>query len=94
MAFTVPWWILLTLTLMVVSNGANDCPISMVDASNMDSNYGTGSWSWLPPGPTCTWTVADNGVDARTGPGSFFTAMLGVTAAAILLLVATRRRRA
>ena len=33
-----------------------------------DSNYGTLSWSAVPPGPVCTFTTAQNGVDKVDGP--------------------------
>ncbi|MEQ1699648.1 MAG: hypothetical protein ABMA25_06040 [Ilumatobacteraceae bacterium] len=32
------------------------------------SNYGELSWSWLPPGPVCTWTAQSNGAVGRAGP--------------------------
>lgn len=33
-----------------------------------DSNYGEFSWSAIPPGPVCTWTLAGNGFDDSKGP--------------------------
>lgn len=38
------------------------------DLSGADSNYGTLSWSALPPGPVCTYTVDENGVGKVDGP--------------------------
>ena len=35
-----------------------------------DSNYGALSWSVVPPGPVCTYTQAENGVDEVDGPAS------------------------
>lgn len=32
------------------------------------SNYGELSWSWLPPGPVCTWTATSNRAADRFGP--------------------------
>jgi hypothetical protein len=46
-----------------------------------DSNYGELSWSALPFGPVCTWTIEVNDVDDRDGPsilGSIW--VLGVLA--------------
>ena len=34
-----------------------------------DSDWGSLSWSVLPPGPRCTWTEELNGVDRVEGPG-------------------------
>ena len=33
-----------------------------------DSVYGELRWSLVPPGPTCTWTIKADGVDAHQGP--------------------------
>ncbi len=32
------------------------------------SNYGELSWSWLPPGPVCTWTEKSDGYAGSAGP--------------------------
>lgn len=42
------------------------------------SNYGDLSWSWLPPGPVCTWTEQSDGVAGRAGPTWVMTTWLVV----------------
>jgi hypothetical protein len=54
-----------------------------------DSDWGSLSWSILPPGPRCTWTEELNGIDRADGPGPVMTAWL-VT----LALAAVVERRA
>ncbi len=63
-----------------------------------DSNYGKLGWSLLPPGPTCTWTVESNGVDASWGPTPVMTIwlitliLLGVVARLLVRKARDERR--
>jgi hypothetical protein len=50
------WVGLLAAERVLVS--PSDCPL--VEGS---SDYGEASWSWYPPGVTCTWDLRPRGVD-------------------------------
>ena len=58
-----------------------------------DSNFGTVSWSLLPPGPKCTYTVAMNGLDRVEGPGPVTSIWVSALVMATGVLVATRDAR-
>jgi hypothetical protein len=54
------------------------------------TTQGTLRWSAVPPGYVCTWTSAQNGFDARRGPGPWPSVYLAVMAASGLALVKWR----
>ena len=56
-----------------------------------DSEWGTLSWSVLPPGPRCTWTEELNGIDRVEGPGPVMTAWLLTLAVAVVVERRTNR---
>ena len=55
-----------------------------------DSNYGSLSWSVLPPGHVCTWTADANGFSGVEGPGwqgSVYVVGLGLLGGAAAFLL-------
>lgn len=63
-----------------------------------NSVYGKEGWSFVPPGPDCTWTVEANGVEAYRGPSAvtstwLVTLVVGGLAAGILVRAARFGRR-
>lgn len=95
LAGAVAFWSMFSVGLLVADRAifADDlsCPTTLVDGTS-DSNYGTASWSWLPPGRTCTWTKEHNGIEAREGPTDTHAITLGIAAAGLVMVAATRRR--
>lgn len=56
-----------------------------------DSTYGDLSWSVLPPGPRCTWTAAEHGLDRVDGPSPVMSLWLLTLAGLAVRLVRTYR---
>jgi hypothetical protein len=60
--------------------------------SGSDSNFGTLSWSALPPGPVCTYTADWNGVDKVDGPSPVTSVwLLTLVALAVIFVWSVRR---
>ena len=52
-----------------------------------DSNWGQLSWSFMPPGPRCTWTQEMNGINRIQGPGPVMSVWLLVLIGLTIVLV-------
>ena len=57
-----------------------------------DSNFGESSWSLVPFGHVCTWTLEGNGVDDRQGPTPVWSLWLVGVASGLPALAVLRRR--
>ena len=96
----IGWWLgvaaTLSLALLGVAYALLLDDVNACELDTGDSNYGSLSWSVLPPGPTCTYTEAANGVARSDGPGPAMTIWLLLLLIASVTLVLTRdhRRRA
>ena len=57
-----------------------------------NSNWGEFSWSALPPGPRCTFTLEANGLNRVDGPGLGMSIWLATLIALAVVLCRTWRR--
>ncbi len=57
-----------------------------------DSNWGSLSWSVLPPGPRCTFTEELNGMDLVEGPGPGMSIWLAALVTLAVVLAREFRR--
>lgn len=93
------WWIGALATAVIALAGlAYAALISVLDNTTCtgaggDSNYGAFSWSVMPPGPVCTYSVEQNGRAFVEGPGPEMSVWLLTLLAAAMVLVVTRRHR-
>ena len=55
-----------------------------------DSEYGSLSWSLIPPGPKCTWTGSDGELITRYAP--LYSVLIIVLIACVTLAIVTLRR--
>lgn len=66
--------------------GDSNCQVTQGDYT-----YGEFGWSTIPPGPTCTFTQAEHGVDEVRGPSPVTSVWLALVAAGAVAIVTVRR---